>query len=135
MRLVLIILFLSFTPPAWAIELMSATDARKAVQAGEAILIDVRTPDEWRETGIADVALPITMHNNQFLSRLQTVIDKNPDKKIAFICAVGGRTGYITRELKKRGYDDLIDVSEGMLGSANGEGWIKRGLPIKQVDP
>lgn len=129
------IVLLLFTLPAWAFELMSAPDARKAVQAGEIILIDVRSPDEWRETGIADVATPITMHNSQFLSRLQTVIDKNPDKRLAFICAVGGRTGYITRELEKRGFENLIDVSEGMLGSPNGVGWIKRGLPIKQVEP
>ncbi|MEM8541638.1 MAG: rhodanese-like domain-containing protein [Pseudomonadota bacterium] len=135
MRLIFIVFLLSFALPAWAIELMSAPDARKAVQAGEIILVDIRTPEEWRETGIADVAMPITMHNNQFLSRLQTAIDENPGKKIAFICAVGGRTEYVTRELKKRGYSNLIDVSEGMLGSANGEGWIKRGLPIKQIAP
>lgn len=135
MRILIIFFALLFALPAWALEIMSAPDARKAVQSGEIILIDVRTPDEWRETGIADVATPITMHNNQFLSRLQTVINENPGKKIAFICAVGGRSGAITRELESRGYTDLIDVSEGMLGSPNGAGWIKRGLPIKPADP
>lgn len=132
MRTLLALVFTLVALPAWATEIMSAPDARAAAREGRIVLIDVRSPQEWKQTGIADVAVPITMHNNRFLTRLQTVIDENPDKKIAFICAVGGRTGFITRDLEARGYKDLIDVSEGMSGSPEGPGWINRGLPLKQ---
>ncbi len=65
------------TAYGWSVEMMTAKQARDAALAGEIVLIDVRTADEWRATGIGDVATPITMHNNQFLTRLRTVIDQN----------------------------------------------------------
>ncbi len=121
------------TAYGWSVEMMTAKQARDAALAGEIVLIDVRTADEWRATGIGDVATPITMHNNQFLTRLRTVIDQNPDKKIAFICAAGVRSGNIARALESQGITNVIDVAEGIMGSAKGLGWLKQGLPVKPV--
>ena len=117
--------------PAWAAEIMGAPEARAAAERGEIVLIDIRTPEEWRQTGIADVALPVTMHDRAFLTHLQGVIADHPGKRLAFICATGGRTAFIASELAKMGLTDLIDVSEGMAGSRAGPGWIARGLPVR----
>ncbi|MDA0655674.1 MAG: hypothetical protein O2912_04615 [Proteobacteria bacterium] len=42
---------------------LSPETAYKAVESGTLTLIDVRSPEEWRKTGIAKGAVPITMHN------------------------------------------------------------------------
>lgn len=34
------------------------------------------------------------------------------------------------RSLRQAGYENYIDVSEGMLGSQVGPGWIDAGLPV-----
>ncbi|HEY9145600.1 MAG TPA: rhodanese-like domain-containing protein, partial [Thiobacillus sp.] len=44
---------------------MAAPDAYAQAQAGKLTLIDVRTPDEWRKTGVAQGALRIDMTNVQ----------------------------------------------------------------------
>ena len=78
------------------------------------------------------MAVPLTMHNSGFLKGFQKIVAQNPDKKIAIICAVGGRTAWLQAELAKRGMA-VVDVSEGMLGSKTGPGWIARGLAMKKV--
>ena len=44
------------------------------------------------------------------------------------------RSGSVMRALRLAGYDDFIDVSEGMLGSDRGPGWIQAGLPVVSID-
>ena len=111
--------------------ILSAPQALEKVQAGEIILLDIRSPQEWKETGIASVAIPLSMHERGFLEGLNKIRQENADKEIALICATGGRTNYLQRELKKRGLGDTIDISEGMMGNGQNVGWIKRGLPVK----
>ena len=123
---------LSFSA-AMAAETMSAPDALKGVEAGSMVLLDIRTPQEWKETGIASVAIPLTMHNREFLDGFQKIVAENKGKKIGIICATGGRTQWLQAELKKRGLPPVIDVSEGMMGSKAGPGWIARGLAIKKI--
>ena len=55
-------------------------------------------------------------------------------KPIALICATGGRSGQLLRALKRAGYTGYIDVSEGMLGSPLGAGWIARGLAVVDLE-
>ncbi|MEM6482663.1 MAG: rhodanese-like domain-containing protein, partial [Pseudomonadota bacterium] len=35
-----------------------------------------------------------------------------------------------TSALRDAGYQKVIDVPEGMLGSFSGPGWLKTGLPV-----
>jgi len=115
-----------------AAEKISAPEAHRQVVAGEMIILDIRSPQEWKETGIASVAVPLTMHSREFLAGFQKIVEDNPQKKIALICAVGGRSAWLQGELAKRGYDKVIDISEGMLGSKAGPGWIARGMEMKK---
>ena len=111
---------------------MTAPQAQKAAEAGDVVFIDIRTPQEWKETGIATSASPVSMHQAGFLQKLDKLIDGDKTKKIALICATGARSAYIQKELSKRGYTNAISVAEGMLGGPNGKGWIPRGLPVKK---
>lgn len=112
---------------------MTAPEAQKAAQAKEIVLLDIRTPQEWQETGIATTAHPVSMHQRGFLEKLDKLIGGDKSKNIALICATGARSAYIQKELQKRGYSNVISVAEGMLGGPNGKGWIPRGLPVKKV--
>lgn len=109
---------------------MSVAEAHAASKQGDILLVDIRTRREWRETGIAQTALPISMHESSFIEKLDKAISENPGKPVALICAAGVRSNFLRERLLARGYKDVIDVPEGMMGSRAGPGWINSGLPI-----
>jgi rhodanese-related sulfurtransferase len=114
--------------------LWSVEQAQTKIEDGTALMLDIRTEQEWAETGIAKGAWPVSMHKADFGKNLQSIIQNNPNKTIAIICATGGRTAYIMKILAKNNINDFVDVSEGMMGSAKGAGWIKKGLPIVSMN-
>ncbi|MCI4662961.1 MAG: rhodanese-like domain-containing protein [Neomegalonema sp.] len=113
---------------------MDAQSARDAASEGEIVLLDIRTPQEWEMTGIGDVAEPLNLYDPAFLEGLKAIIAANPGKPIALICATGGRTGQAIRALEQSGMSNFIDVSEGMMGSHAGPGWLARKLPVKRPE-
>ena len=117
-----------------ASEWISAQDAYERSRADTLILIDIRSRQEWKDTGIAETAIPLSMHERGFLEGYNKIRSENPDKAIALICATGGRTHFIQSELQKRNLGAVIDVSEGMMGNGRGKGWIALGLPIKKFE-
>ena len=122
------------TSPAFAGQtVITAPDAYVAAKAGKIILVDIRTPQEWAQTGVAVGAIRLDMRTKLFMERLTTLRDDNPDTPIALICRSGNRSGYVFDALSQRGFENLLDVSEGMSGGPNGKGWIARGLPIYAV--
>jgi len=132
LALLAVIFGIIWSSGAMAGQVMSAPEARAAALEERIVIVDIRSPEEWRATGIPDQAVPTTMHDREFLANLDTLIAQNPEKPIALLCATGGRTAFVVRELEKRGYNGLIDISEGMEGSEDGPGWRARNLPIKQ---
>jgi hypothetical protein len=39
----------------------------------------------------------------------------------------------MNKRLEAAGFDNILDVPEGMLGSGAGPGYIERGLPLRQA--
>lgn len=99
--------------------------------AGDIYLIDIRRPDEWERTGIAEPAIPLDMRRKDFEAVLTDVIAKGGDKPVALICARGVRSFHMDKRLRKGGFTNIVDVPEGMLGSGAGPGYIKAGLPLR----
>ncbi|MCF6232731.1 MAG: rhodanese-like domain-containing protein [Rhodobacteraceae bacterium] len=112
-----------------SVTFMKPTAAYVAAQKGEIILIDIRRPDEWAETNVAEGAVGLDMRDKDFVSTLVSLRQANPDLPIALICRTGARTEYVTTTLAAQGFSGLVDVSEGMVGGRNGPGWLKVGLP------
>ena len=110
--------------------LMSAPEAFEKLSAGDLIVLDIRSREEWQDSGVAQGALPISMHEKDFLQRFQSVLLEYEPEKIALICATGGRSAEVTYFLEQNGLTGVVDVSEGMFGNRNGPGWIKHGLPV-----
>jgi len=110
---------------------MTPDVAREKALAGEIVLIDIRRPEEWAQTGVPDVALLADMTSRDFLTKITAIRLENPDVLLAFSCRTGNRSNYLVGELEKLGYSGLIDVIGGMSGSRADKGWAKRGLPVR----
>jgi len=109
---------------------ISAPEAFADVQAGLLTLVDIRRPDEWAQTGVGQGAVLIDMLRDDFEEALFDTVSGDRAARIAMICARGVRSRGMARQLKAAGYTNIVDISEGMLGSGAGPGWIKRGLPV-----
>jgi len=115
-------------------EIWQAKQAHDALAADRIKMIDIRSREEWAETGLAELAWPISLHEDRFSKRLFTARELADGRPIALICATGGRSGSVMRSLRQGGYKGFIDVSEGMLGSRRGSGWINSGLPVVSME-
>jgi rhodanese-related sulfurtransferase len=73
---------------------MSARESHAKAAAGELVLIDIRSPEEWRETSVPASAHAITMHQDHktFMMQLGTATGGMREKHVALICATGGRS-------------------------------------------
>jgi rhodanese-related sulfurtransferase len=123
---------LLFISPVLAAERMSPGDVAAEVAAGKAVLVDVRTPEEWAQTGVATAATPIDMTSPSFMDELQKLLAGNPGKRLALICRSSNRSARLANLLETQaGFTGLIDVAGGMLGKGADIGWIAAGLPVK----
>lgn len=135
-KLIQVLAVMIFAGTAVNAEIIKMTPdvAREMALAGEIVLIDIRRPEEWAETGVPDVALLADMTSRDFLAKLTAIRLQSPDIPLAFTCRTGNRSNYLTGELEKLGYSSIIDVVGGMSGSRADKGWSKRGLPIRSVN-
>lgn len=138
-KLIFLIAFLFGAPGlvggAFAVEnlpdgIISTTQAETMNAQGQIVLLDIRSPQEWKETGLPNGAVPVTVHRRDFVAAVLEVTKGDRTKTIALICATGGRSAMARRFLAGQGFTSVIDVSEGMLGNNYGPGWIRRGQPV-----
>ncbi len=94
-------------------------------------IVDVRTPGEWRETGLLKGAIPIMFFNTKgkydakkFLTQLNKKVDTT--KPFALICHTGSRTSMIAPWLSKEFKYNVINLKGGME-------YATKGLHIKTV--
>lgn len=104
---------------------VSLETARAEHEAGRAILIDVREPDE-HATGIVAGARRLPMR--QLGARLAE-IPVNPAKPVFLICNTQNRSSATLRALRQRGYAHVRYVGGGMSE------WARRGWPLVKPSP
>lgn len=110
---------------------LTAPQALEQSRSGAVTLIDIRTPPEWRQTGVPAGALRIDMKSRAFVNDILTAVDGDKSAPIAIICRTGNRTTYTQKALSEMGFTRVYNVKEGMAGSGAGPGWLKRGLPVE----
>lgn len=112
---------------------MTPVEAHAKARAGDIVLVDIRTPEEWKETGVPASAHAITMHQDPrvFTSQLLAAMDGDPARRLALICRTGNRSNAMQAALQKAGFKDVVDVAEGMAGGRHGKGWLKTQLPTR----
>ncbi|WP_246149759.1 rhodanese-like domain-containing protein [Tritonibacter litoralis] len=120
------------TPPEHTGGRLSVSEAYDQALNGDITLVDIRTPREWRATGVPQGGHLIDMRREDFTDALQAVVGTDKNAPVALICARGVRSARMTLRLNEAGFTNIIDVPEGMLGSKAGPGWIKTELPVVQ---
>jgi len=119
-------------------EEIGARQAHAQAKAGALTIIDVRRPGEWRETGVPDGAVPISLHNvmrmerNEFAEDVLKAVGGDHGRPVALICAGGVRSAKAEALLRAAGFDKVYDINEGMLGNGRDSGWLARGLPVRE---
>jgi rhodanese-related sulfurtransferase len=121
----------SMAVPAFAQELpsVSVREAHAAARAGRLVIVDIRRPDEWAETGVAEGAVRLNMLDKDFPQRLVALKQQSGDKELALICRAANRTDYVQKAFAKHNFR-LVNIRGGMSGNAEDEGWIDAGLPV-----
>ena len=115
---------------------IDAATAHLLAQNGKLTIIDIRRPAEWRETGMPDTSVGISLQNflkkirKRFSNDVLVALDGDPGRAVALICASGGRSAYAVELLQDAGFVNVHDISEGMRGNGAAPGWMARNLPI-----
>jgi rhodanese-related sulfurtransferase len=102
---------------------LTVKEAKEKVESGEAVLVDVRAPDEYR-TVHAEPAGLLVPHMSVF-NRLQEIKDYAGDREILFICKSGQRSALASEFAAAGGVDHekLWNVEGGT------DAWVEAGLP------
>jgi rhodanese-related sulfurtransferase len=129
---------------AWALplsaadgDMVSAEEAWRRAEAGDLVIVDIRTQAEWRKTGIpqgarrASFVYAYGLPNFDFVGEVRGALGDDPTRTVALICAAGVRSSVARVLLEAEGFEHVLDIGEGMLGSGNGPGWLARGLPVE----
>ena len=94
-------------------------------------IVDVRTPPEWKETGLLKGAIPIMFFQengkvdvNTFLKKLNEKVDTS--KPFAIICHTGSRTSMIAPWLSEQLNYKVVNLQGGME-------YATKGLKVKTV--
>jgi rhodanese-related sulfurtransferase len=105
---------------------VSPQEAAKLVAAGKAVLVDVREPAEWKETGVAApaVLLPKSDFDGD-QKQWKEFLAKNGDKQVLVYCRSGRRSDAVAKALADKG---VKAANVGGLGD-----WTKAGLPVRKV--
>lgn len=113
---------LSIPLPALALppNRVSLDEARRAHEAGEALLIDIREPSE-HALGVAAGAQLLPMSQ---LARRVAEIPRQADKPVLLICNTQNRSAATLRALRQHGYAHVRYVHGGMAE------WVRRGWPV-----
>tara|TARA_R110000787_G_scaffold38793_27_gene97571 strand:+ start:917 stop:1375 length:459 start_codon:yes stop_codon:yes gene_type:complete len=125
--------------PAFASEVITAPEALSRMAKGEITLIDVRSVDEWRDSGIPKGAKPISIHDpggmDAFVARIAAAVKGDRTRPVALICARGVRSTRADWALSEAGFTNILNVREGTLGNwFDGPGWFDRKLPVEPYD-
>ena len=98
------------------------------------MIIDVRTQNEWKSTGIIKGSFLISLLNKNkkfifedWFEMFENNFGKN--KSIIFICASGVRSNYISHLVKKKEPDLIVyNLKKGI------NNWIRSGYKIERIN-
>ncbi len=126
----------------------------------DSVLVDVRTPLEWKNIGIVDEKSlinpiifsswqipPFMELNSNFIKEveffLENIFGKNFDKNnliLFFICRVGARSYQASQHFINNGYKNINNIIGGFEGEANNvgdrssiNGWQYEKLPCEKL--
>ncbi|WP_420396113.1 rhodanese-like domain-containing protein [Nioella sp.] len=93
---------------------LAALSGDALAQDDSVLLVDIRRPEEWQQTGVVEGALLITYADrDSFLAALRPHLQEG--QSLALICRTGNRTSRATRQIAEAVDAPVIDVAGGMV--------------------
>ncbi|MCB1106010.1 MAG: rhodanese-like domain-containing protein [Opitutaceae bacterium] len=122
----IVVIALLLAPRLLAGEIIPAQDAADRVKAGTAVLVDVREPAEWADSGVAAPAALLSLSDLRGeRTQWKTFLEQNKDKELILYCRSGNRSGIAANILEKEGFK---------VANAGGfKHWAGAGLPVRQI--
>lgn len=124
-----ILLFVLSAAAALAAEATRITPAEAAqrVKDGKAVLVDVREPAEWAQSGVAAPAALLPKSDfDGAKAQWKGFLEKNQGKQVILYCRSGKRADTVATALAAQG-----------VSTANAGGftdWEKAGLPTRKIE-
>ena len=128
--LILILLFSLLNPTVHGAPVenrLTPAEAAEKVKSGEAILIDVREPAEWTETGVVATAhlLPLSDLRGDRVA-WEAFLKENVGRELILYCRSGNRSGQAAQVLAEEGY---------LTANAGGfPEWVAAAQPLRKVE-
>jgi len=104
---------------------VTSAEAAQLVADGQAVLIDVREPDEWADGVAAPAELLALSDLTGSRQTWKAFLEKNRDQELILYCRSGGRSGRAAQLLAREGFH-----------TANAGGfsdWVRAGLPTRRT--
>lgn len=106
----------------------------KELLRSDITIIDVRTPGEWKQTGLVEGSHPIMFFDEkrqpltqQWLKQTSEII--SPEQELILICRSGSRSGMIAKFLSSQHqFVKVYNVQGGIMN------WIKKGNKTVPVE-
>lgn len=98
---------------------VSAAEAKAMIDKGGVVVVDVRTPDEYRAGHLKDAKLA-NVNDAGFDANIAKLDKKKP---VVVYCAVGGRSARASDIMVQKGFTNVYNVSGGY------NAWSAAGLP------
>lgn len=111
--------------PKTVIKTISVQEANAMASDGRVILVDVREPDEWQQTGRPANSTGISLSDSDFIGRFLDIAGGERDQAVAVSCRTGGRSSEAAKRLRSAGFTNLFNVEGGILA------WEKANLPTE----
>ena len=92
-----------------------------------ALLLDVRTPEEWNEGHLDGAAHTDYWGDEKAFEEAMNSIPR--DRPVLVYCAGGGRSGLTAKELIAAGHQEVYNLEDGISG------WERDGLPVVTGPP
>jgi rhodanese-related sulfurtransferase len=104
---------------------ISPVEAAERVAQGKAVLVDVREPDEWADTGVAAPAVLLPMSDFNGEQKLwKPFLEQNTGKDLILYCRSGARSGRVAQK--------LADQGKSVANAGGFREWQAADLPVRQ---
>ena len=104
------------------IESVDASRFKQLVESSECVLVDVRTPEEYRAGHIEGARL-MNIYDPDFVRKVE---DLPKDKAICVYCRSGNRSMRAAHILAEKGFKKIYNLSGGIRA------WQHKGYPVER---
>ena len=103
-----------------SVEMVDANIFKQLADAGEGIIIDVRTPDEYTRGHIANSTL-INYYDKNFINKINLMQKTKP---VYVYCLSGARSSAACKKFSKNGFNKVYNLQGGTMA------WAKAGFSL-----